>query len=96
MHAFTADRCLAPAAALQDLMDDAGTGLPALVAAAMARLPRCRALPLIVQVLSRAPLHAAHAAVLEAGTGVPARAWLVLERNYRESLAEGLVDTSAG
>ena len=49
---------------------------------------------LIRDVLDRKPLLAAHAEMLERGTGISARMWLNYERIYREDLARGATDTT--
>ena len=67
-----------------------------LAAAALARLQGThQALTLIEQVLDCRPLGEAHAAVLEAGTGIPAAFWLACEADYRDGLAAGLTDPAA-
>jgi hypothetical protein len=94
---FEPDWCLAPAATLNDWMDENSISASMIAAASSRRDDpdrRREALRMVREVLDRAPLTEAHATVLERGTQVPARIWLALENNYRAGLAAGLRDVT--
>lgn len=76
---FKPDWTIAPAATLQEWMEEQDAILPD---------------ERIQEVLNRKPLTSQHAELLEQVTGIPARFWLALEHNYRAGLAAGLKDVT--
>lgn len=95
MHEFDPDWTLAPAALLEEWLEQGGMSAEDLAVAALARTGgRYQALPLIEAVLACEQLGDAHAAVLEAATAIPARLWLGWEAGYRDSLAKGRTDVT--
>jgi hypothetical protein len=99
LHEFRPDWTLAPAVTLRVWMRQAGIHAEALACRAHAatgggHLAEMTAA--IRQVLDREPLTGTHAAVLAAGTGIPARYWLALEEDYRAGLAAGRTDITPG
>ena len=96
VNEFDPDWTIAPAATLQEWMDDNGQDADALAAGSVAFGPRTvtkdDAAVLIQEVLDRKPLTANHATALARGTGVPVYFWLNLEHSYRAGLAAGLTD----
>jgi len=93
---FDPDWCIAPAAPLRELLRDGHLTVRQLAAAATLMCPvsDSQAAEMIEAVLNREPLTERHAALLEAGTCIPARFWLSFEHNYRSGLAAGLTDTT--
>lgn len=96
-HEFSPDWTIAPAETLREWMGEHG-----ITRARMgARFGQgdlalgLRAHLLLHDVLERRPLLEQHAEILERGTGIPARAWLNLERQYREDLAAGRKDMTS-
>lgn len=95
MHKFDPDWTLAPAALLEEWLEQGGMSADDLAVAALARTEgRYQVLPLVLAVLACEPLGDAHAAVLEAGTEIPARLWLGWEADYRDGLARGRTDVT--
>lgn len=95
MHEFDPDWTLAPAALLREWLEQGGMSADDLAATALARTQgKYQALPLVRAVLACEPLGDAHAAVLEAGTKIPARTWLNWEVSYRDGLARGRTDVT--
>lgn len=76
---FEPDWTIAPAATLQEWMEEHDVILPD---------------ERMQEVLDRKPLTPQHAGLLELRTGIPARFWLALEHNYRAGLAAGLKDVT--
>ena len=96
---FNPDWTLAPAALLNEWLDEHPGITPQILADACARgdeLPAVEAELLIGEVLDRKPLRSIHAAVLERGTHIPARHWLNWEKQYRAGLAAGRKDVTRG
>jgi HTH-type transcriptional regulator / antitoxin HigA len=91
---FNPDWTIAPAATLRDWMDEKGLTRGALARQCGRGESDIKAGLIIQDVLDREPLLESHAEMLERGTGVPARLWLNLERNYRADLAAGRTDTT--
>lgn len=96
LHSFNPDWCIAPAATLQEWMEENGVSARLIAATCAPRGDHRVALAeaMVTQVLDRQPLTGAHAAVLERGTHIPVRFWLALEHNYRAGLAAGLTDAT--
>lgn len=93
-HPFSPDWCVAPAATLEDWLEENGLSAEVLAVACAGQARKGEALALIREVLDRKPLTAAHAACLRRGTGVSETFWLSYEQNYRAGLAAGLKDTT--
>ena len=91
MSEFSPDWTLAPAAALAEWMRDNGLTLGMLATrCGHGDADEVEGLALLIRdVLDRKPLLAAHAEMLERGTGIPGRTWLNYERIYRADLARG-------
>jgi len=75
----------APAEILARWLADHDLGMADLAARAAAAGSFAAALPCLHDVRARRPLAARHAAVLAAGTGVPAWFWLALESDWRKA-----------
>jgi len=91
---FDPDWTIAPAATLDDWMQENGLSVDVLAVACVGRENKQYAVTLIREVLDRKPLLKSHADCLAMGTFIPARFWLALEQNYRAGLAKGLTDTT--
>lgn len=86
-HRFTPDWCVRPGATLAEWMQENGHKLDQ--AATMCR----RMKPTMLQAIldGEQPITPEVAGALQAGTGITAKFWLNLERDYREGLAVGRV-----
>lgn len=86
---FDRDWVLAPGAILQDWMEE--NHLSVRVTA-----KTCAMTPEEMQRLLDGKVRVTHvrAAKLAAGTGIPARIWVRLERSYRDGLAAGKIDAT--
>lgn len=96
-HAFNPDWTLAPAATLQDWMDENGFETERIHEFAVPTAgiyPDDMAVRLVSEVLDSKPLGTDHAICLALCTGIPNQTWLNLERNYRRDLANGLKDVT--
>jgi hypothetical protein len=92
---FNPDWTITPAATLREWMKQKNVTRGALARQCGRGLAAdLKASLIIAGVLSREPLLESHAEMLERGTGVPARLWLNLERNYRADLDAGRADTT--
>jgi plasmid maintenance system antidote protein VapI len=96
-HPFTPDWCVAPAGTLDEFITDMGLNVRTMaLRCATHEAQITTTMQAIVDVLERKPLTEVTAILLEHGSGIPARFWLALEKNYRDGLAAGLTDTSHG
>lgn len=94
---FNPDWTVAPAATLQEWMDNHGASITILADIAHpAVMDREQAAVLLQAVLDRGPYAQVTADLLAHVTGVSARLWLALERQYRADLAAGRTDTTEG
>lgn len=93
---FNPDWTIAPAAHLQEWLDEHGMSVEAFVAACPGVGDDVRedAEVMVRDVLACRPYGGVTAKLLEQGTGVSARFWLNLETNYRDGLARGLKDVT--
>lgn len=96
MTEFRPDWTLAPAAPLREWMSENHYTLGTLATrCGHGDADEVEGLALLIRdVLDREPLLAAHAEVLERGTGISTDFWLRYERIYREDLARGATDTT--
>lgn len=93
-HEFSPDWCIAPAAALQEWLDEHNLQAATFYPAAVSPDSRDIATSLVADVLARRPLTSLHARILRYGTGISESMWLGLEHNYRAGLAAGLKDAT--
>jgi plasmid maintenance system antidote protein VapI len=93
---FNPDWTIAPVATLREWTEQNGPGMAVrhLARRATGRVSDSYAMSLIQDVVDRKPLTEEHAGMLERATGIPARAWLQLERGYRADLAAGRKDVT--
>jgi plasmid maintenance system antidote protein VapI len=88
VNTFEPDWVVKPGETLREWCED--NGLSAQVAAVACRRMKLETFEGILD--GSIPITPVLAGALQAGTGVPARLWLNLERAYREGLAAGRVE----
>lgn len=93
-HAFNPDWTLAPAATLQDWMDENGLDIGETAVAAAGVYSEDDAIRLIREVLDAKSLDHDHAIVLALCTGISTEFWLNSETRYRNDLEAGLTDST--
>jgi plasmid maintenance system antidote protein VapI len=94
-YPFKPDWTIAPAATLQDWMNEnhlTATTLANVCSGPMMNRHAC--LARIKYILDKRPMTPEVAAMLQRGTSIPAKFWLTLEHNYRAGLKAGLTDAT--
>lgn len=96
LYPFEPDWCIAPAATLEDWMQENDLDVDTMAFAAGIRTrPGRRYVTTAIQgVLDKKPLTQPVADILWDITGIPAKFWMNYEHNYRAGLAAGLKDVT--